>query len=50
MVVLGEAFCRTVGGICASALEIARESFGGLDLAGRVCNIGLKVAFSMVGC
>lgn len=46
--VLGEAFCRTVGGVWASALEIAGDSFGGLDLAGMVCKIGVKVDFSMV--
>ena len=41
-------FVEQLGGVCASALEILRDRLGGLDLAGMMWKIGVKVALSIL--
>lgn len=48
MKILGEAFCRTVGGCGVEMAEIARERMTmDLGFPGKVEKIGLRVNFNM---
>lgn len=49
MLLLVEAFSRTVGGFCKNALEIEKVATGNLDLVGTMVEMmGLNVALIMI--
>lgn len=50
LVGLGEAFWRTDGGgVCATAVEMLRDSFCSLGLLGKLVKMGVRVDLSIFG-